>query len=859
MIQPHKKPFLIVFVSCLLLMISVHWTGYDLSIDWEVITSAEVVEFPAWSSQTDLATYEITGEKYLLTEQYIGGKVSRELLFDQIILGFIWLTICVTLSAATYLHRYAFFAVLGLFVLFINRLSLFELGLFGIQAKLVVVIPFLLFATPLVIFHEYKKKTNFLIRLSSLIIVSIVILFGVSDYALFTDHFIAHSLFGLTICGLFFLFFLSEEIIFAILYLTTGKGGKSNHIHFSLLSVIYLGNLILYYLNRSGFFENSLHFFEPFVLLLLSSLVSIWSISFKVNYFSKYVSSNVFHILFFGLGIITMLFLTLHILRGNDAVYEAFHYFILYFHIGFGVLFFLYIIGNFIDPLIGGFEIFKIVYKERNFPYATARIGGLVIILAFYFLANQEPYNLLRSGYYNYLSEVSKREGNELLSKEYLLQASFLGYNTHFANYVLGFQEREKGNEFAAKSYFYSAAQRFPSSYALVNYGNLDETVNFNKVQVSYEEALRRNANNEILNNLGLLQMQKDQFEEALESFEKCIPSSRWNNAPMVNKWNVSMKTGIVDSSSLIPDYSSGNHGVKSNILFAQNQSTVLTFDSTNLSQAKFLHRHGYLLNSAYLLKHDSIESYLRSEIAKSLDANSNDRLSKALALHLYQKGDINKAFMMLDYLQANTHQINQGEYLDAMGKFALDQHAYQLAIDFFDKALEVKHTSSIFGKLDALAQLDKQKEIPVVLLRFLKRHPELTKQVNDFLDKLETFTSEKKKERTTPKLDSLSVDQLINLGRKNAFHEQQVLKVIHELKKRESSGGYEILVDAIEINPYSAKLLVSYAFAALDWGLYDYADQSIVKLKDLIPNNEFQLINERFEQRKEEMRNSTW
>ena len=859
MIHSYKKPLLVAFISSVLFMIGTYYANYDLSIDWEVVTSAEVIPFPAWSMETDLVTHEITGEKYLLSEQYLGGPIKRNLLRDQVMLGMIWVGLCLTLSAATYLRRYAFFAVLALFVLFLNRLNLFEIGLFGIETKLVVAIPFILFVAPLLIFHEYKKNTPFLIRLGTIIVASGIIVLGVKNYALFTDHLIAHSLFGFSIFGLFFLFLVTEEIVFGILYLTSGKGGKSNHIHFSILGLIYLGNLILYYLNKSGLFENSLHYFEPYILLLVSSLVGIWSIKFKASHLEKYVSSSVFYLLFFGLGITSMLFLSLHMMRGNDGIYEAFHYFILYFHIGFGVLFFLYIIGNFIDPLIRGFEIHKIVYRERNFPYATARFGGLVAILAFYFLAGQEPYNLLRSGYFNYLSEVAKTDGDELLSREYLLQASFLGYNTHYPNYALGYQEREKGNEFAAKSYFHSAAQRFPSSYALINYGNLDETINFNKVQASYEEALRGRSSGEVMNNLGLLQLQKENFEMAIQAFENSDPSNEWNNAPLVNKWHVLKKIEAIDSTSLQSDYRDGNFGVKSNILSTQNQLTDLTFDSTDLSNAKYLHRHGYLLNSGYLFDHDSIESYFRREVAKSSDATSNHRLRKALAIHLYQKGDINEAFMMLDYLQANAHQVYKGEYLDAMGKFALDQEAYQLAINFFDKALEVKHTRSIFGKLDAFAQLGRQNEIPGVLLGFLKRHPELTEEANILLANLETFTKEQSKQRPVPNLDSLSMDQLIVLGRKNAFHELQIIQVINELNKKEASGGYEILVDATEINPYSTALLEAYAFIALDWSLYEYGDQAMDKLKELIPDSEFQLLNSKYQERKEEVRNLEW
>ena len=385
------KPFTGLFIACLLAMLWSYQSGYNNSIDWEVTTTGEIIEFPAWTLQTDLMTHEIKGEKYLLSEQYSGSEIKRNITWDQIFLGLMWLGLCIALTAFTYLKRYAFFIVVTLFVLFLNRLNLFEIGLFGIQSELVVFIPSIILIAPLVIFHEYIKSTPLLVRLSSFLSLSALLLLGVDNATLFTDHIIAHSLFGFTICSLIFLFIVSEEIIFSILYVvTSGKGGKSNHLHFLILSLVYLGNLILYYLNKSGLFENSFFFFDPFILLAITCLVSLWSLKFKSGFLSQYLSQSALYLLTFSLGIVALVFLTQQMIRGNDAVYQAFHYFILYFHIGFGTLFFLYVIGNFIDPLIKGLEVHKIAYKERNFPYASARLGGFFAVLAFYFLSGQE-------------------------------------------------------------------------------------------------------------------------------------------------------------------------------------------------------------------------------------------------------------------------------------------------------------------------------------------------------------------------------------------------------------------------------------------------------------------------------------
>ena len=391
-----KRTLTILFIASLGIMLLAYFNGYSNSINWEVTTSGEVIQFPAWEMDSGLVEHQIIAEKYLLQESYAGGEIKRNLNLDYLFLGGIWIALCLVLTGASYLKRYAFFVVVALFALLLNRLNLHEVGLFGYSNKLILFVPFLSFLIPLVVFHEYKKETAWWIRLSILLLVSAVPLLGVDNANVFVDHFIAHSLFGFTICGLVFLFLITEEIVFAILYvITSSRGGSNNHLHFILLSIIYLGNIILYYLNKSGIYDNSFFFFDPFILLAVTSIVALWSIKFKAKFLSGHLSEAVLFTLFIGLGIISFLFLGHQFIRGNDGVFEAFHYFIVYFHIGFGVLFFLYIIAIFIDPLIKGFEIYKIAYKERIFPYATARLGGLVAVAAFFFVAAQEPFNLL--------------------------------------------------------------------------------------------------------------------------------------------------------------------------------------------------------------------------------------------------------------------------------------------------------------------------------------------------------------------------------------------------------------------------------------------------------------------------------
>lgn len=835
------------------------YQGYSNSIDWDVTTTAEVIEFPALKIEGGLMQHEIKGEKYLLQERYSGSRIKRNITNDQLYITAVWLGLCLFLAASTYFKRFLFFVMLAAFTLMLNRLSLFEVGLFGIHSKMVILIPFGTLVIPLIYFHEYRKRTPFLVRLGALLLLSLVLLVGVKDSTVFTDHLIAHSLYSFGICALLFFVIVSEEIIYSMLFVvTSGKGGKSNHLHFTILSLIYLGNLTLYYLNKARLFENSFFFFDPFILLGVSCLVAIWSLQYKKQLVENGMPPEILIVVFAALGILTLNYLSLSMHRGVDAVYESMHYFILYFHIGFGAFFFIYIFINFIDPLIKGFEVHKIAYRERNFPYVTARLGGLVCICAFYFLSDQQPYNLLRSGYLSYLSQIENTSGNKSLSKVYLTQAAFLGYNTHYPNYQLGWMEWDAGKEFSAKTNFFSATQRYPSTYALINYGNIDVEVNPSKVQANYEESLRKSESAEIKNNLGIIHLDKRNPSKALTYFENIEASQDWNQAPLVNKWNVYQKIGILDSTATTQDYQMSNFGVKSNILATLSMNTTLDFVFDQLDSTAVLHRQAYLLNSSYTLSHDSISHFLKKEIDHSTDGSTINRLSKARALHLYRSGEVTKAFLILDELQANAPQYKKGEYLDALGKLAIDQSAYRLALDFFEKALAVKYENARISKIEALAALGRQDELRNELLKVVKNDPGLTQLANNLLDKLESYVPIQKEQKTYS-LVNLSDTLIIQLGKKNAFNEELIVSVVQALTEKKLPGGYELLIDAIEVNPYSDILLKKYIMVALDWNLLEYAEQSLARLESIISADDFKQFEVQFENKKKEVEQIEW
>lgn len=857
------KGAIILFLISLVSMVWFYSQEYNNSIGWEVITQADVVESPAIQVKGQLLDFEVTAEKYLLTETYSGGPLTRTRSVEVVLVSLAWVGVCFTLVSASFLKRFGFLAVLALFTLFLNRLNFGDVGLFDIRHRSVVIIPFITIVGPLFYFHEYRPNTSFFLRFLLILASSLaLIVWGVSDHHLFLDHFISHSHFSFTIVGLLFLVAISEENIFAILFLVSkGKGGKNNHVHFLMLGSIYLVNLILYYLNKSGYVPNSFSFFDPFILLLISCLVGLWSLKFKARAMADYfLKVNTLFGLVLGLGIAFIAILNLSFFMGNDAFYEGFHYLLLYFHIGFGVFFFFYIIANFIDPLAQGLEVFKIVYKERHFPYLSARLGGLIVVLGFYFLSTQEAYRLVRAAYYVKIGNMEEVQENTRLANEYYKQAAFLGYNTHYANYQLAWHHSKKGNDYLAKIYFEKAASRFPSPYAYVNHALLDMEFNSAKAQAILEEAAWKFKHGEIRNNQGILRRRNFEWDKALTFFEKAYVNSTWNQSPLLNQWATRYHLNRMDSAAFLFDYEKGNYGVKANLLLEDQNTYQVEFIQQDMTNTPVLHRQAYLLNASTMFMHDSLPPMIIEELANSIDVHFNDRLRKNLAIHFYLKGEINEAFLMLDYIQANAHVDKRGKYLNDLGILALDQGAYRLALDFFERSIENDYFSAQINRLEALAALGKAKEIPRELMDIVQKKPELTSMANRLLTNLkEADFSLKPLSRRVDNLDSLSNDELIHITSQNVFNEELVIEGVSLLNQRAVKEAYDIILEAIEINPYAIELLELYVFTALEQKLISYAETIIPKIKALGSPGEFEEFMEKYAVKLDEIEKETW
>jgi hypothetical protein len=687
-----KKPLIIWFLYGLAALLAIYfgivfYGGDVFLLDWRVISQAHAEPFIFHQFSKGPFQFSLTGTQFLISEQYFGTDFYQNDVLSALFLLLIWLGISGVYAVSTYWKRFWFIAVSLLLVLFINSLQLDQLALPWAQTngKWASILFVILCLGPGYFFHAFRPQTSFLARWLVLMALPLAYLltglWGNTSDILFL---IGSSHIGIAILVCILLFLIAEEVIFLLLYLITQtRGGSNNHVHFLVLSFFYLGMLTTYYLKKASIIRYEITFFEPLILLFITLGVASWSIKFKqpfLNDFSEYKLD--IRILFGMLCLVALGFLALAGSRGNDPIMGAMDYLIVYFHLAQGAMFVFYIILNFLTPLIQGLKVFKIVYEEQNFPYATARLGAFIAILGFFFQADKEAYDLLVSGKYNYLADSYREKGDKLLTEEYYRQSAIYGWDNHYANYRLGYLYQAKNDASQAAYHFLRASKRYPTPQAFVNAANM---IAFEEGDRSTYSLLREGqvefSNSEqIKNNLALSMYKQGNLREAnqlLNTIEK-------NQEVLTNRWRI----GEVEDQA-VSQFREGKMALKANILAKSGIVEVPQADSSWFDQPNPI-ASAFLINLNWKIPKHSFQKATKAYLLKPFPGNMNESLMNALAWQYYLSGDVASAFSQYDQILDGLADSKKVSYLNQMGKLALEQDAPKLAAFFFEKAVDL-------------------------------------------------------------------------------------------------------------------------------------------------------------------------
>lgn len=863
------------------------YLGSDIALDW-------LTTFRLESKTIQIGINNIFGIPSAVStdlsviQQYFEGsalKLSETTYYLYLTVFCIGLTVCLTI--VTYLKRFFFLVSTALFIFLLFLIRLNTLALFGLEGNESTILFFALFVPLSYYFHDINTEVSLKNRL--LIFMALMLVCGITIHffsqaenpflSLATNIFIPAVIFTIV-----FILLVGYEIVYTILIITTqsNQDSKTNNTrHFIIFSLIYLINVILAYAHNAGKIDWDIYYINAFVLFIISAVLGIWGLRDREVLYGKTMPFYPYTgILYLALAIISISTITFHMAQANDSILETFEDSIIFGHIGFGFFFLLYIIGNFISLLLKNLPVYKIAFKEDNFPYVSARLAGIITVAGLFFLSNKAALNQAIAGYF-----ISQGDYNHLQKKpspaiENYRYASMYAPNNHKSNYALSKMQSTNKD---ARKFVLKATKKNPTPYAYINTGlNYIEDGKFFDALFIYQAGVAKFPNsNEIKNNLAVLYGSTTVLDSAIYYLNDISDSK--TNTKLNNKLALSVLKDV-DFHESFPSnevVSSDGLDVNANMLakLLLQPDSILKAQFFKLNQTQLnLISYAYINNLGIWSYSNPNSNYL--PLVESVLINpSNDKYKEQLlfmkALNLYNGGRVKDAYHIISQL-INTY-ITNGVYAYIAGLWSIEQNSPRLAQDFLEQAIEQgSQDAKIFlplafwlnnqqdkatdylnnafvndtirdGRLTKVGQITSSDNASIK-----QRNTENFKNIvslpaSDVLDEITIAESEK---------DLIRTEELYRLlGNLNPFFAEGVLAAVSYFNEvNQDEQAYDILVDNMEVNPYSEELVKAYIDQCFAMGLENYAETGLLKLLDILSKEEYDQYEIVFDLKKEQL-----
>lgn len=715
---------LLLFVGSLAFLWNSYFTGTDGIIHWDTIQEQKVVENTIHSFKLGPFTLDIPAESYVLFEYFNGSWITPNSGAAYFFLIVMALCVIILLTVITTLERFWFYAGMGLFILVIVSLRIEVLGLFGQYNRIPALALLSLYILPAVYVGVFNRAVAFhsrLILFTGTTLLFAMVVYQYAEVQMPFFHLTTTAYAGALVLSVLFIFSIAHEILAGFVFLVS-KGSSKNLKHFSIISAIYLANVIIAALHEMDVIQWNFTYINIFLLLTLSAILGIWGFREREPLYENilpFAPGGAF--LYVALGALCFI-TTGHLLAaGNDPAVKIIRDAVIFSHAGYGIIFIIYFFSNFILLMARSVDVSRILYKPNRMPYFTYRFTGTIAVLAFVFVSDWKSYvyNGL-AGYYNNIGDLYTLLDNDEYAESFYSQSKHQTFANHKANYALGIYAGSRLNIEEASEYYRAATVRYHSPYALTNRGNLRVWDNdlFGAIE-SYRQSIILLPNSgELANNLGFTFAKVHNLDSALLYLDKARNEAHAKAAAETNFFAMAALEFLpFKADSILDVFETQAPATWANALaIAARYNQALQLKLDPFAQPRLDLHHATLLNNYLLLRPGSLDTVtLKRAEALAMDSLNNDyaiTLKISLAHAWYLHGNVAKALQLVAE-QVFVSQADQGKFNYIMGLWALEQGNPALASAYFTYADTYEYKDA---RLYHAVALTEARQIPAAL-----------------------------------------------------------------------------------------------------------------------------------------------
>lgn len=688
------------------------FAGVSALIGWDTLARTETLSLPIQQFRVSLFEFTTEVDSALFWQYFDGSRIQVNLFSYYLFLILSVLCILLLITVITDLKGFWYFVGASLLVVVLVNYKFELIYLFGRDDKTGLALAFILYLPLTYYFNRINSTWTFMQRFLIFLFVTLIfglIIFFFAEVDMPFFYLVTSGVFNPLIISLVFILMISHEIMVSLMFVITSTnrlGSGKNLNHFLIISGIYLVNLILAYMYEAHIIDWDLIYVNLFILLLISAIAGIWGYRQReqqYNYLFNFKPTGaVFYIAMFFCCLVTIAHFQA---TANDPAIEVFRDVIIYSHLGFGLIFLIYVLANFITPLGQNLPVHKILFNPTRMPYFTFRLAGFITFLAFIFAADiQVPVRQSTAAYYNGLGDMYAQSGEWVFAQRYYEEGAIYGYNNHKSNYALGNFHFDRKDYGKAGVHYEKAIRKQPTPQSFINLSNtyLDSDRFFEALFTLRQGQKIFPENYQIKNNLGLIYNKTSLLDSAFYFLDQATRVAGDNDAAGSNVIGLLTKNVIdVNIDSVLEAYANPEDPITLNNTLVWKNANFQSYDYAYAPPDSSLsYLEGYLLyNSAlnYLYKSDSMDTrWLNQYVQHPSNLAYRDNLEKAMAFNLYKNHQVNRAFRMMNWV-GNRNQIGNGESYVYVGKWAMAQQAPDVATDYFTWAVERQTPGSTY------------------------------------------------------------------------------------------------------------------------------------------------------------------
>jgi len=694
------------FIVAYILLLVFYFKGVNNLVEWEVVDKANNLTVTVDQFGRHFQDFTLKLDAFVVTQQYLPTPFKVNVLGSQLYLGFIILSFVLYATSLTFVKKMWQYSLM--MTVLIAWLVLMKLDVHQILGQGNQYFTFLIILLYLLVTFIFYSKQNFPLLTRALVLLALtltwvtVLLQFSSTHTPILNLTNYGILFPLILTILFF-FYVGYEIIRFFLTIVTYSGNTSkngNTINFVVISLLYLGNLVLMYLNQIHVISWELAYFNPFALLFISVILGFWGHQKRSELFYNFLPFNSGGaILYLAWALISIATVMYAFASYNSSLISVFKDAIIYSHLCIGFSFFVYVLTNFLHLLRTNTKVYKLVYQPVNTQYFTVFLSSIVFLFVLMSKVYYMPYYRFISAYDNFIGDIYAEEDQSLLYKEYFTKSQQKYPGNLKACYALASMNYRNGNFKEAIEQLESVnrIEGTPYTYALLAEIYQINNLAFQDSWLLKEGLEKFNNDPFLLNNYGLTYFDMSKLDSSQIIFKKAISLDKNIQVPYANLLAFeTLYRNKIDSTILTKKLTSFSPAFEANKLAAQMKvghikqvvlNKAINEGDFNLSKASYL--HNYTLHQ--FNNPDSDFGLVEFEKLKSNQAGFNQNLSFIESLLLFKDHKAGEAKAQLDILFDNLSETQKPYYGQAAGLLMLRSGKDQWAHEYFKTSSEVQ------------------------------------------------------------------------------------------------------------------------------------------------------------------------